>query len=146
MNIRTLLSLVTIVVFSAAPAAPGLLGDEGFDLSRHTIDGGGAMRSTGGEFELSGTIGQPDAGPGATGMTGGDLQLVGGFWFRIPLGDCEDDGDVDLMDHKKLATVPCLTGPLGGPPVADCRCFDINRDGTVDMADVAVIQSTYTGP
>jgi len=35
------------------------LGQE-FEISRSTVDGGGAMRSTGGEFELSGTIGQPD--------------------------------------------------------------------------------------
>ncbi|MHC4698468.1 MAG: hypothetical protein ACYTFA_17180, partial [Planctomycetota bacterium] len=29
------------------------------DLSRYTNDGGGAIFSTGGDFELSGTIGQP---------------------------------------------------------------------------------------
>ena len=33
-----------------------------FDLSWHTIDGGGGY-SVGGTFELNGTIGQPDAGP-----------------------------------------------------------------------------------
>ncbi len=35
-----------------------------FDLDRWTIDGGGEMRSVGGGYELSGTIGQPDAGDG----------------------------------------------------------------------------------
>ena len=37
------------------------LGGE-FDLSWYTIDAGGGSRSTGGDFELSGTMGQPDAG------------------------------------------------------------------------------------
>ncbi|MCG3132019.1 MAG: hypothetical protein FLDDKLPJ_02829 [Phycisphaerae bacterium] len=50
-----------------------------YDLSWFTIDGGGAMRTAGGGFELSGTIGQPDAGP-ATPMTGGGFELSGGFW------------------------------------------------------------------
>ncbi len=42
----------------------------------HTIDGGGGV-STGGVFTVSGTIGQPDAGPT---MTGGNFSLTGGFW------------------------------------------------------------------
>jgi hypothetical protein len=40
-----------------------------------TIDGGGGV-STGGEYSLSGTIGQPDAGV----MSGGKFSLIGGFW------------------------------------------------------------------
>lgn len=42
----------------------------------YTIDGGGGY-STGGSFELEGTIGQHDAGAV---MTGGSFQLAGGFW------------------------------------------------------------------
>ena len=48
----------------------------GFEITWYSIDGGGGMRSTGGDFELSGTIGQPDAGR----MSGGDFTLTGGFW------------------------------------------------------------------
>lgn len=40
-----------------------------------TIDGGGAT-STGGQYAVSGTIGQPDAGTTA----GGSYVLEGGFW------------------------------------------------------------------
>jgi hypothetical protein len=40
-----------------------------------TIDGGGGV-SGGGNYSLSGTIGQPDAGA----MTGGGYTLEGGFW------------------------------------------------------------------
>lgn len=44
-----------------------------------TIDGGGGT-STGGVYSVSGTIGQPDAGPA---MTGGNYTLTGGFWSLI---------------------------------------------------------------
>ncbi len=52
----------------------------GLDLSWTTIDGGGVINSTGGTFQLSGTIGQPDA---STALIGGNYVLVGGFWTGI---------------------------------------------------------------
>jgi hypothetical protein len=42
----------------------------------HKISGGGGVSSNGG-FQISGTIGQPDAGPA---MTGGPYSITGGFW------------------------------------------------------------------
>lgn len=48
----------------------------GYDLTWSTIDGGGGMLSTGGNYTLSGTIGQPDAGL----HSGGSYTLRGGFW------------------------------------------------------------------
>ena len=67
----------SLIAFGAAiallaAAAPA----QDFDLSWHTIDGGGVMFSTGGAFELSGTIAQPDAGT----VSGGAFELAGGFW------------------------------------------------------------------
>ena len=50
-------------------------GDD-FDLSWFTVDGGGG-ESSGGEFTLSATVGQPDA---SNILTGGEFALVGGFW------------------------------------------------------------------
>jgi hypothetical protein len=47
----------------------------GYDLSWWTVDGGGG-NSSGGEYGLSGTIGQPDPGL----LVGGDYTLGGGFW------------------------------------------------------------------
>jgi hypothetical protein len=48
----------------------------GYDLTWSTIDGGGYMFSTGGNYSLGETSGQPDAGaPG-----GGSYTLAGGFW------------------------------------------------------------------
>lgn len=51
-----------------------------FDLTWYSIDGGGqtGYACTGGSFALSGTIGQPDAGPP---LGGGTFGLDGGFWL-----------------------------------------------------------------
>lgn len=46
-----------------------------YDLSWHTVNGGGAS-SRGGPYVLAATIGQPDAGA----MSGGEFALQGGFW------------------------------------------------------------------
>ncbi len=59
-------------------ASTGLLlagGEPMYEFTRSTIDGGRVMRSLGGEFELSGTLGQPDAAV----MEGGGFELKGGF-------------------------------------------------------------------
>ena len=111
-----------------------------FDLSWYSIDGGGAMRSTStdGVFELSGTIGQFDAGV----MTGGDFKLTGGFWFEIPPGDCNADGIVGLSDHPRF--LDCLTGPAGGIELG-CECFDVNHNGTIDLADFSENQIGFLG-
>ncbi len=47
-----------------------------YAINWHTIDGGGGT-STGGVYSVSGTIGQPDAGPT---MTNGQYAVTGGFW------------------------------------------------------------------
>lgn len=109
------------------------------ELTRFTIDGGGVMRSTGGAFELSGSIGQPDPGI----LSSGTLELAGGFWFRLAEGDCNNDGGVNLIDYSGLEE--CLTGPDGGV-IGGCECFDVDRSGSVDLLDFAAAQRTYTGP
>ena len=113
-----------------------------FEISRSTIDGGGVMFSSGGDFELCGTVGQPDAGV----MEGEGFTLTGGFWFETPPGDCNETGGVDLFDHSNMVEEPdpCLTGPEGSLP-DECRCHDIDRDGDVDLADVARFQVEFTG-
>jgi hypothetical protein len=128
----------------AACVAMGILGPLGtfgheFEISRSTIDGGGMMFSTGGGFELSGTIGQPDTGV----MEGDVFTLVGGFWFREPLDDCNGDGLVNLIDYDDFEE--CLSGPGGGLPEPDCSCFDLDADVDIDLQDVARFQAEFAG-
>ena len=110
-----------------------------YEISRSTVDGGGVMRSTGGSFELSGTIGQPDAGV----MEGGGFTLSGGFWFELVPTDCNDDGLVSLFDHETFA--PCLLGPGGGIGASPCPCFDVDGDGDITLNDYAQLQTRFTG-
>ena len=48
----------------------------GYDLTWSTVDGGGWTFSTGADYSLDGTAGQPDAGL----LSGGAYTLAGGFW------------------------------------------------------------------
>jgi hypothetical protein len=121
--------------------AVGVAVADDFEISRSTIDGGGVMLSAGGDFELSGTIGQPDASELV--MTGGDFELTGGIWFGCVPGDCDCDGDVDL--HNFVEFHVCFLGPDGGLPEADCACFDFDADGDVDVGDFAEFQAAFTG-
>ena len=112
--------------------------DDNFDLARWTIDGGGDILCAGGDFELSGTLGQPDAGL----MSGGDFQLAAGFWFPAAPGDCNIDGTTDLIDFQSFHS--CVSGPRGGA-TPGCNCYDIDEDGDIDLSDVASFQRTFDG-
>ena len=110
-----------------------------FELGRSTMDGGGIINSTGGAYALSGTIGQPDAGI----MTGGGFELSGGFWFPLAQGDCDESGNVSLVDFTEFAA--CLTGPAQSI-TPGCACFDLDHDDDADLTDLALFQSAFTGP
>jgi uncharacterized membrane protein len=66
-------SLLVILLLAAAGIAYARLA--GYSLPWWTVDSGGGT-SGGGNYNLSGTIGQPDAGA----LSGGNYQLEGGFW------------------------------------------------------------------
>lgn len=70
--VAAVLILTVLTPTSATYAQSG----GGFDLSWHTVDGGGAA-SAGATYALAGTIGQADAGVRAS---GGTFKLSGGFW------------------------------------------------------------------
>ncbi len=118
---------------------------QNFEIDWHTVDGGGGMVSTGNGFELSGTIGQCDAGT----MTGSGFELSGGFWFAIPRGDWNGDGNVTLADFPQF--IECMSGPIGAPgfvsPSPEClNAFDFDTpDGDVDLQDFAAFQRAFTG-
>lgn len=112
------------------------------DLSWYTIDGGGGT-STGGSFEVVGSIAQPDPGL----LIGGTFELQGGYWTgaisdtAIPT-DCDRDGDVDLDDYAQFAT--CLLGPEKGLE-SGCACYDFDLDGDSDLLDFTLLQLCFSG-
>ncbi len=135
-NRRTRLALtISIAVLSATGGAA-----QDFTLDWWTIDGGGEMWTTGGDFELSGTIGQPDAS--TTSMSGGDFELAGGFWAgaaedEFCYGDLDGDNDIDLAD---LAQLLANYGTTSGAVYED---GDLDVDGDVDLADLAGLLAVY---
>jgi len=88
-----------------------------YKIVRSTIDGGGG-RSAGGQYKLSGTIGQPDAGY----SEGGKYEVLGGFWPGVPL--CI----VDFPDFSNFAQYWLQIGT--GLPA------DLDTDGDVDLDDL----------
>jgi len=103
---------------------------QSFTIDWKSVDGGGGMNTTDGVpggFELSGTIGQPDAAGAEMSLTGGSFQLVGGFWPVTQVchcpGDLTNDGKRDGRDIQQF--VRCILS--GG----DCSCADIDLVGGV---------------
>ncbi len=124
-----------VLALVLSPAATH--GDYSIDF--WTIDGGGEMWTTGGDFELSGTIGQHDAG---TLMTGGDFALAGGFWPGAAeepfcFGDLDGDGEIGLSD---LAQLLAHYGTTSGATYED---GDLDGDGDVDLSDLAALLGVY---
>jgi hypothetical protein len=120
----------------AALAAPALAQ---LAVDWYTVDGGGDMWTTGGNFELSGTIGQPDAG---VVMTGGDFELTGGFWvIGAPqagcVGDLNCDGQVDFGDINpfvlRLSNPAAYAAQYPGCPDGN---GDIDGDSAVNFGDI----------
>jgi hypothetical protein len=130
-----------IAITILEPQVPRLIG--AYDLTGPPRRGGGT--STGGEYELSGSIGQPDAGTLAS--PDGTLKLKGGFWpgapcpFDIP-ADYDGDCDVDHADY--LSWEACASG-TDVPYVGDCSDTDFDGDLDTDQGDFAVFQRCTTG-
>ncbi len=110
----------------------------GFDLSWFTIDSGGGVSSAG-AFEVSGTIGQPDAGM----MSGGSFELAGGYWaggagtpvLSPCVGDINQTGSVDVFDLLLLLEA------WGSCP-APCPA-DLNNSGAVDVFDLLLLLQNW---
>ncbi len=112
-GIATMLVLVTGLAAFAQSGGP-------YVLDWSTIDGGGGASSSG-QYALTGTIGQPDAGW----MAGGDYELLGGFWPGGPL--CI----VDFEEFALFADYWLQSGP-------DLPA-DLDGSGLVDMDDLEML-------
>jgi hypothetical protein len=56
-------------------------------------------------------------------------------------GDCDGDGDVDLVDFGQFQL--CFTG--GTPVVPGCECADLDGDNDADLVDFGAFQLAFTG-
>lgn len=75
MKIKVILVGLIVVALLFLAGSMAYAETTGYSLSWWTVDGGGGT-SNSSAYDLSGTIGQPDAGS----MSGGGYVLVGGFW------------------------------------------------------------------
>ena len=70
------IAFLVIVAFLLLVGGAALAAPNDFSIPWWTVDSGGGT-SQGGDYAVSGTIGQPDTSPL---MSGGDYTVVGGFW------------------------------------------------------------------
>ncbi|MCA9254312.1 MAG: hypothetical protein KDA33_01685 [Phycisphaerales bacterium] len=130
MNLKRLPRISFVMVCIAV--APATLADV-YTLSRYTVDGGGG-RSAGAGFELTGSVGQHDAGPAAGPMSGAGFEIRGGFWAASEScscpGDMNGDGARNGADIQQF--VSCLIMDNG------CSCADVDSMAGVTMDDVVV--------
>ena len=105
-----------------------------FSIDWYTIDGGGGT-SSGGVFELSGTIGQPDASVVAG--TGGGFECLGGFWGVAGNPSCYPD--CNASGSLTIADFGCFQAKFASQdPYADC-----NQTGTLTIADFGCFQAGF---
>jgi len=78
--VRRYVAFVVIGLTLAGTVLAGQPTGGDYVLIKSTIDGGGGS-SAGGDFELTGTIGQPDAASQTA--SGNEFALAGGFWAQI---------------------------------------------------------------
>jgi hypothetical protein len=124
-------AVCSLLIFAGAGVASAQL-----QIDWHTIDGGGHMFSTGGGFELGGTIGQHDAGSFSAPLTGGGFELVGGFWpVAVPSCTCPGDLNADgLKNGRDIGQfVQCVISI--GPA---CGCADVDGVPGISPNDVSV--------
>lgn len=139
MNCKIYSTIQTLLLLSAVLVGTAFA--QSLDIDWHTIDGGGAMWTAGGDLELSGTIGQPDT-DGTLTMTGTTLSLTGGFWP----GTAEEEfcfGDLNGNRTVGLADLAQLLGHYGTPSGATYEDGDLDGDGDVDLSDLAGLLGVY---
>ena len=88
----------TILTLLGIPLSSVILHAQSYSIDWFKIAGGGGT-STGGVYQLSGTIGQPDVGPV---MTNGQFSVTGGFWV-LPIA-------VQSLGAPTLTIVPAAPG------------------------------------
>jgi hypothetical protein len=112
-------SLVLIAPFLPASAFAQ------FQIDWYTIDGGGGS-SSGGNFSLTGTIGQHDAVAG----TGGPFQCGGGFWGPCPeFHSATPTATPQPCRRFSMSTTfPASSTSTPQRPLRQLRCLNVSPD------------------
>jgi len=105
-----------------------------YSINWHTIDGGGGT-STGGVYSVSGTIGQPDAGPV---MTKGQYSIIGGFW-ALPSA-------VQTPGAPRLTITPVGPGQVTISWTPDTPGFVLQESPSLAAANWTNAPSSATNP
>ncbi len=124
------LTLITLFTGSALAQTGG-----GYDLTWNTIDGGGGTVATGSGYEVSGTIGQANAGK----LSGGGYFVNGGFW-AAPASACPGSS---TPEAETLPGTP-LQFPLAGGTGAHATGLPVNtknRFASIKTADAGRSQA-----
>ncbi len=119
--IVTYMIVASVIILLVSP----VLAD--YEISWHTIDGGGGT-STGGTYEVTGTIGQHDADTGQ--MSGGDYTLSGGFWPGGLFQQCFVDFEHFVQFAMYWLDTPCNIGNNF------CQGSDLDFSTAVEINDV----------
>ena len=137
MNTRNLIPVAALIM-------AGMAFSQDYTIDWYNIGGGVPESTTGGGYEIAGTIGRHDAA--TEGLGGGPYSLNGGFWVipecpAIP-ADYDEDCDVDQADYTVFEV--CASGP-DVPHAVDCEYADLDGNGDVDQDDFAVFQQCLSG-
>ncbi len=141
MQIRTIGTGAILLLLGAMLVGPAAVQAQ-YTIDWYTFDGGGALFSAAGAYQLSGTIGQPDAG-----LANHPTYVVyGGFWsFTTPsacLGDGNCDGiinwrDIDFLIAAQNDNTSAWAALFPAPgPSCSIQSLDTNIDGHINWRDI----------
>lgn len=82
----------------------------------------------------------PSPGDSLTEAAVDEFHVRGIDCTAIP-GDADGDGDLDLIDYRRLQQ--CWKGPVAVPDDPNCSLFDFNPDGSIDLRDLQEFQNYF---
>lgn len=134
--------LLSILLATGTPASA-----QTYAISWWTVDGGGAMNSTGGTYALSGTAGQPDSGV----LSGGTYAVAGGFWGGAGLGSgvFEAELSVGLSDSPDpvtgLGTLTYTIALANAVGYSDATSVSLTQSFTSIPSSVSFLSASGSG-
>jgi hypothetical protein len=102
-----------------------------YSIDWSTVDGGGGT-STGGDYMLSGTIGQPDTGT----VSGGNFALNGGFWSILAVVENPESPTLTIL--RKIPDSVVISWPSSGIEWSLEQRSDLGKGGWSATGDAPV--------